>query len=105
MQSAYDHSLFTMKTTRTFTASLVYADDILIMGLNISKIVVVKTSLHMTFAIKDLEPVKYYFSLEIAWPTERMFISKLQICLKMHDWSHVSRLRHHCLPSTKLTHS
>jgi hypothetical protein len=53
-QSKADYSLFTMSTSTSFTALLVYVDDIILASSSMTNIVAVKDCLHDKFKIKDL---------------------------------------------------
>lgn len=76
IQSQHDYCLFVRSVGDDFLAILVYVDDLLIMGLNMSLISEVKGSLHRAFTIKDIGLVKYYLGLEIARSAEGMIISQ-----------------------------
>jgi hypothetical protein len=64
--SEYDHSLFTKSQNGSFTALLVYVDDIILTGNSLSSIESVKNFLHATFKIKDLGDLKYFLGLEVS---------------------------------------
>ena len=64
--SKADHSLFVKFSGSAFTALLVYVDDILLIGNDLSKINTVKRNLDQLFKIKDLGVVRYFLGLEIA---------------------------------------
>ena len=66
IQSSSDYTLFIKKTACTFTALLVYVDDIILAGNSINEINNIKNSLHSSFIIKDLGQLKYFLGLEIA---------------------------------------
>lgn len=59
-----DTSLFTYKHNHTFLCLLVYMDDLLITGNNISFMQTVKQELHKEFSIKDLGHLNYYLGIE-----------------------------------------
>nr|KYP49741.1 Retrovirus-related Pol polyprotein from transposon TNT 1-94 [Cajanus cajan] len=65
-QSKADYSLFTKKTPSGFTAILVYVDDLVLAGSDISEIQQIKALLHTKFNIKDLGELKYFLGFEIA---------------------------------------
>lgn len=65
-QSHADHSLFTKTTGIVFTAILIYVDDILVTGNNLSTITALKDHLATAFKIKDLGNLKYFLGIEIA---------------------------------------
>lgn len=66
-QSSVDHCLFTKRETKTFTALLVYVDDLLITGNDDEEIKSVKGYLHRIFRVKDLGEARYFLRLEITW--------------------------------------
>lgn len=65
-QSQSDNSLFTKRTNHSFTAILIYVDDLILTGNNITEIADIKEFLNCTFRIKDLGHLKYFLGLEIA---------------------------------------
>jgi hypothetical protein len=75
-QAPYDPTLFVKKTTNSFTALLVYVDDIVLTGNNMSEITNIKVQLHKTFGIKDLGTLKFFLGLEVAHSTKGYFNSE-----------------------------
>ncbi|XP_042973211.1 uncharacterized mitochondrial protein AtMg00810-like [Carya illinoinensis] len=65
-QSKSDYSLFIKHTTSSFTALLVYIDDIIVMSLNHTSTDEVKKLLSTKFKIKNLGSLKYFLGMEIA---------------------------------------
>ncbi|CAL2227718.1 unnamed protein product [Prunus armeniaca] len=65
-QSRADYSLFTKVCDHSFTAILLYVDDMIITGNNEDAIVCLKRFLHTKFRIKDLGPLKYFLGVEVA---------------------------------------
>lgn len=65
-QSKADYTLFTRKSTFSFLALLVYVDDILLAGDNLTLINEFKAVIDQQFRIKDLGQLKYFLGLEIA---------------------------------------
>uniref|UniRef100_A0A2N9F5X2 Integrase catalytic domain-containing protein n=1 Tax=Fagus sylvatica TaxID=28930 RepID=A0A2N9F5X2_FAGSY len=65
-QSQADHSLFTLVSTTSITIVLVYVDDILVAGNDLSQIETFKHALSTNFKTKDLGPLKYFLGLEVA---------------------------------------
>ncbi|CAI9759851.1 unnamed protein product [Fraxinus pennsylvanica] len=65
-QSKADYSLFTGSTGDSFTAILVYVDDIIIAGSNVKIINSLKDLLDAKFKIKDLGNLKYFLGIEVA---------------------------------------
>ncbi|XP_072072000.1 uncharacterized protein [Arachis hypogaea] len=64
--SENDHSLFTKFTGTTFTAILVYVDDLVLAGDHLSEIQAVKIFLDDKFKIKDLGLLKFFIGMEVA---------------------------------------
>lgn len=62
-QSYADTSLFTLTKDGSFTALLVYVDDIILAGNTQSVINHIKQQLDNTFSIKDLSPLHYYLGI------------------------------------------
>ncbi|XP_019435862.1 PREDICTED: uncharacterized protein LOC109342306 [Lupinus angustifolius] len=65
-QSHHGHSLFTKTTQSSFTALLIYVDDLILAGNDPKEITTVKNYLHRTFKIKDLGDLRYFLGLEVA---------------------------------------
>ncbi|GKD59349.1 ribonuclease H-like domain-containing protein [Tanacetum coccineum] len=63
--SKSDYSLYTESDKDVFHALLVFVDDIIIYGNNISEIDKFKVFLKSKFIIKDLGKLKYFFSIEV----------------------------------------
>ncbi|XP_061337377.1 pollen-specific leucine-rich repeat extensin-like protein 3 [Gastrolobium bilobum] len=64
-QSEADHSLLTKSQPGSFTALLIYVDDIVLAGDDAKEIQHVKQFLDATFRIKDLGALHYFLGLEI----------------------------------------
>ena len=65
-QSQGDHTLFTKHNSFSkFTASIVYVDDIIVIGNDEGKIQILKTYLFNEFEIKDLVTLKYFLMIEV----------------------------------------
>ena len=80
-QSQADHSLFTKQQGKSFTALLIYVDDILITGNDPISITATKTFLHNLFHLKDLGTVKYFLGIEVSASTNGIFISQRKYAL------------------------
>jgi hypothetical protein len=65
-QSKADYSLFTKVDNSSFTALLVYVDDIIVAGNCSSSIESLKSFLHNQFKIKDFGCLRYFLGLEVA---------------------------------------
>jgi hypothetical protein len=78
-----DPTLFVKKTSESFTALLVYVDDIVLTGSSMNEITNIKTNLHKTFGIKDLGTLKFFLGLEVAHSTKGITLSQRQYCLDL----------------------
>eukprot|EP00258_Populus_trichocarpa_P045856 XP_024461875.1 uncharacterized protein LOC112328334 [Populus trichocarpa] len=65
-QSKADYSLFTMSTSTSFTALLVYVDDIIFASSSMNNITAVKDCLYDRFKIKDLSALRFFLGIEVA---------------------------------------
>ena len=83
IQSKADYSLFTCKKGKSFTALLIYVDDILITGNDLNAINVLKQFLHNQFWIKDLGDLKYFLGMEISRSKKGIFISQRKYALEI----------------------
>ncbi|XP_020979178.1 uncharacterized protein LOC110271878 [Arachis ipaensis] len=61
-----NHSLFIKKQSESFTAILVYVDDLVLTGNDIGEINSIKKDLDDKFKIKDLVDLKYFLGMEVA---------------------------------------
>nr|XP_019704690.1 uncharacterized protein LOC109505615 [Elaeis guineensis] len=66
VQSAHDFALFVRKTYKGLILLLLYVDDIIITGDDSIGIMQLKKSLHQTFEMKDLGPLRYFLGLEVS---------------------------------------
>lgn len=83
IQSFADHCLFIKEDGRTFTALLVYVDDLLITRDNLEDIKKVKQNLHRIFSIKNLGNAQYFLGLEILRDENGMYISQRKYILNI----------------------
>lgn len=81
IHSQNDHSLFTLHKNGTFTAMLVYVDDIVITGSSPIMIAAVKTFLQSQLKVKDLGALKYFLGLEIARNSTGIYICQRKYIL------------------------
>ena len=65
-QSKADYSLFTKAMGASFTAILVYVDDLVLAGNNLQEIESMKSLLDDKFKIKNLGELKYFLGMEVA---------------------------------------
>lgn len=56
---------YLLNTENSFTAVLVYVDDLLVTGNDLPEIESIKSLLHQKFTIKDLGDLKYFLGIEV----------------------------------------
>ncbi|GKB35767.1 cysteine-rich receptor-like protein kinase 8 [Tanacetum coccineum] len=81
--SKADYSLFTKKEGDSFTAILVYVDDLMITGNNPAQIQSLKSQLNSTFHMKDLRDLHYFLGLEVTKVDSSLFISQKKYTLEL----------------------
>jgi hypothetical protein len=82
IQSRADYSLFTSKRGESFTALLIYVDNILIIGNDPVRIASTKQFLHNHFHLKDLGILKYFLGIEVPVSKKGIFISQRKYALE-----------------------
>ncbi|WKA05692.1 hypothetical protein VitviT2T_023641 [Vitis vinifera] len=82
-QSRADYSLFTRKQGKSFTALLIYVDDILITGNDPVSIATTKKFLRSHFHLKDLGDLKYFLGIEVFASKNGIFISQCKYALEI----------------------
>ncbi|KAL2232604.1 UNVERIFIED_CONTAM: putative mitochondrial protein [Sesamum indicum] len=75
-QSAHDHCLFLLNTSRGLVSLLVYVDDILLAGVCVEELQRVKTYLHDLFTIKDIGTARYFLGIEIARSSDGIYLAQ-----------------------------
>ncbi|BBH03528.1 RmlC-like cupins superfamily protein [Prunus dulcis] len=80
-QSKADYSLFTKVRGASFTAVLLYVDDMIITGNDNTAIEELKRFLHNNFRIKDLGHLKYFLGVEVAYSKQGIAISQRKYTL------------------------
>ncbi|KAL6190201.1 hypothetical protein ACLB2K_036599 [Fragaria x ananassa] len=83
VQSRADYSLFTRKQGKSFTALLIYVDDILITSNDSASVDAFKKFLHGHFRIKDLGDLKYFLGIEVSSSAHDIFISQRKYALEI----------------------
>ena len=74
-QFQIDYSLFTRQNNSSFTALLIYVDDIHLTGNNLTEIQCVKDCLLQQFCIKDLGDLKYFLGIEFSRSKAGIYMS------------------------------
>lgn len=80
-QSKADYSLFTKSKGGSLTMLVIYVDDILITGNDLTTINELKSFLNTKFRIKDLGDLKYFLGIEVAHSKQGIFISQRKYML------------------------
>jgi hypothetical protein len=66
LMTSSDYSLFTLKKKASFTAFLVYVDDIILAGNSLEEFDKIKRVMDLEFKIKDLGELRYFLGIEVA---------------------------------------
>jgi hypothetical protein len=82
-QSTADYSLFTLRKDDQFIALLVYVDDIILSGTDLTEFTRIKAILDTKFKIKDLGVLRYFLGLEVAHSEQGIIISQRKYCLDL----------------------
>jgi hypothetical protein len=80
-QSKADYSLFTKVQGASFTAILLYVDDMIITGNDTATVRKLKRFLHNHFRIKDLGNLKYFLGIEVAYSKQGIAIFQCKYTL------------------------
>jgi len=72
-----------VRKAKSFTALLIYVDDILITGNDPNAIIALKKFLHNQFRIKDLGDLKYFLVMEVSRSKKGIFISQRKYTLEI----------------------
>ena len=76
MTSHYDSALFLHRTNKCFILLLLYVDDMIITGNDLSGIQELKNFLSQQFEMKDLGHLSYFLGLEITHSTDELYITQ-----------------------------
>ncbi|XP_042521263.1 uncharacterized mitochondrial protein AtMg00810-like [Macadamia integrifolia] len=82
-QSNADHTLFIRKMGYQITVLIVYVDDIAVIGNDTNEISKLKAYLGKEFEIKDLERLKYFLGIEVAYSTKGIVLSQRKYTLDL----------------------
>ncbi|CAL0315661.1 unnamed protein product [Lupinus luteus] len=78
-----DQALFTKSSAHSFTAILVYVDDLVLTGNDSSQIQYVKHTLDIAYKIKDLGKLRYFLGLEIARSSQGIHLNQRGYALSL----------------------
>ncbi|MCH93687.1 retrovirus-related Pol polyprotein from transposon TNT 1-94, partial [Trifolium medium] len=82
-QAHSDHSLFTKHNGSSFTLLLVYVDDVILAGNDMTEFTYIKILLDTSFKIKDLGKLKYFLGLEVAHSSSSISLCQRKYCLDL----------------------
>jgi hypothetical protein len=82
-QSNSNYSLFTLANGDSFTALLVYVDDIILAGNSMKEFERIKRIMHEEFKIKDLGQLRYFLRIEVAHASSGVTICQRKYCLDL----------------------
>jgi len=80
-QSKADYSLFTKQRGSSFTALLIYVDDILLTGNDLQEINHLKAHMLKCFRIKDLGDLRYFLGIEFSRSKEGIYMTQRKYAL------------------------
>ena len=75
MTSHYDSTLFLHRTNKCTILLLLYVDDMIIIGDDLTGIQELKDFFSQQFEMKDLEHLSYFLCLEITYSTDGLYIT------------------------------
>ena len=82
-KSKYDHSVFYRNSQAGIILLVVYVDDIIIIGDDMTSISSLKSFLHGQFHTKDLGMLKYFLGVEVMRSKREIFLSKRKYVLDL----------------------
>jgi len=82
-KSTSDHSVFYQRSDNGITLLVVYVDDIVITGNDVSGITSLKTFLQGQFHTKDLGQLKYFLGIEVMRSKKGIYLSQRKYVLDL----------------------
>jgi len=82
-QAQTDHSLFVKTADSSFTALIVYVDDIILTGNSSNEMAYIKHVLHSNSRIKDLGILKYFVGIKVAHLETDIYLCQHKYCLDL----------------------
>lgn len=83
VQSKLDYSLFTKRHNGDIVVILVYVDDLLITGSNVTLIKEAKNVLNQNFKMKDLGELRFFLGIEFARSDEGILMNQRRYALEL----------------------
>ena len=83
MASHYDSALFLRRTDKDTILLLLYVDDMIITGDDLSGIQELKDFLSQQFEMKDLEHLSYFLGLEVTHSTDGLYITQAKYAFEL----------------------
>ena len=83
MASHYDSVLFLRRTDKGIILLLLYVDDMIITGDDLSGIQELKDFLNQQFKMKDLGHFSYFLGLEITYSTDGLYITQTKYAFEL----------------------
>ena len=83
MASHYDSVLFLRRTNKDTILLLLYVDDMIIIGDDLSGIQELKDFLSQQFEMKDLEHLSYFLGLEVTHSTDEFYIIQAKYAFEL----------------------
>ena len=80
---AVDHSVFYRQTDSGCVILAVYVDDILVTGSDLTGIQRTKDHLQKHFVTKDMDKLKYFLNIELAYTRDRIALSQRKYVLDL----------------------